>query len=103
MPCFFMASSIVDLRTLLAERFPQRVAPAAAVFPTRLAALDEITGGLPKSAITELITSTMSAGSASVIHALLVNAARQNEFLALIDGCDSFDPQSAGNGYLRHM
>jgi hypothetical protein len=95
--------SIVDLRALLAERFPQRFAPATAVLPTRLPALDEITGGLPKSAITELISSSMSAGSASLIHALLINAERQNEFIALIDGCDSFDPQSAGHGSLPQL
>jgi hypothetical protein len=97
-------SSIVDLRKLLAERFPQRVAPAAAALPTALAALDQISGGgLPKSAITELISPSPSAGGASLIHALLENAQQENHFVALVDGRDSFDPCSLENSCLRHL
>jgi hypothetical protein len=98
------SSKLVELRKLLAERFPERTAPAAAVLPTGVAALDEATaGGLPKSAITELISPPKSAGSASFIHALLNTAQRERYFIALIDGCDSFDPQSAGNMCLHHL
>jgi hypothetical protein len=97
-------TSIVDLRNLLAARFPQRTPPAAAVLPTGLGALDQlIGGGLPKSALSELISPNTSAGSASLIHALLENARQANDFIALIDGRDSFDPQSAGNGCLPHL
>jgi len=58
---------------------------------------------LPKSAITELISPQPSAGSASLIHALLHAAERDRYFIALIDGRDSFDPQPLGNGHLQHM
>lgn len=99
-----MPSSMVDLRKLLAERFPQRSAPAAAVLPSGLRALDEITGGgLPKNAITELISSHTSAGSASLIHALLQHAEQEKEFVALIDGRDSFDPGSSTKSSLQHL
>jgi hypothetical protein len=98
------SSSIVDLRKLLAERFPQRTAPAAAVLQTGLAALDEATGGgLPKNAITELISPPASAGSASLIHALLQAAQRDRYFIALIDGRESFDPCGFENPCLRHL
>ena len=71
---------------------------------TGLSFLDQtIGGGLPKGAITELISPQVSAGSASLIHALLHAAHRDRYFLALIDGRDSFDPQPLGNACLRHL
>jgi hypothetical protein len=98
------SSKLVDLRKLLAERFPQRTAPAASILTSGLASLDDATGGgLPKSAITELISPQMSAGSASLIHALLQSAQRAQYFVALIDGRDSFDPCSLDNSSLRHL
>ena len=100
----FPARSIVDLRKLLAERFPQRSTPPTTVLPTGLAALDRIAGGgLSKSAITEIISPQVSAGSALIVHALLRTARDAEQFIALIDGCGSFDPQSAATGCLPHL
>ena len=63
---------IIDLRKLLAERFPHTPAAAATRLVTDLSFLDQaIGGGLPKGAITELISPRISAGSASLIHMLL--------------------------------
>jgi hypothetical protein len=98
--------NIVDLRKLLAERFPRAPAPAASVLITGLSFLDQtIGGGLPKSAITELLTPELTAGGASVIRALLQCAQRDRYFLALIDGRDSFDPCAFEGCYhsLRHL
>jgi hypothetical protein len=98
------SNKIINLRQLLAERFPQTNARSEDRLPTGLQAIDEaIGGGLPKSAITELSSPNFSAGSALFIHLLLQNAYRSGFFLALIDGRDSFDPQSAGNDLLRHL
>jgi hypothetical protein len=98
------SSRILDLRQLLAERFPQTFAPAADRLATGLPALDQaIAGGLPKNAITELISPNLSAGSALLIYALLQNAHRDGHFLALVDGRDSFDPQPMGNAQLRNL
>ena len=89
---------------MLTERFPHAPAAAATQLVTGLAFLDEaIGGGLPKGAITELISPEVSAGSASLIHALLETAQRDCYFLALIDGRDSFDPQPLGNACLGHL
>jgi hypothetical protein len=97
-------ATIVDLRKVLAKRFPQRPAPPNSVLATDLAFLDEtLAGGLPKSAITELISPHMSAGSASLIHALLRSAHRARYFVALIDGSDSFDPWSFERSSLPHL
>src|SRR5947207_5326947 len=105
MPKFGMsARKVVDLRKLLAARFPHPSSSPISVLPTGNQLLDQITGGgLPKSAITELITPKHSAGSASLIHALLQSAERARHFMALIDGSDSFDPGSSYNSALPHL
>ena len=78
--------------------------PVSSFFTTGLSFLDQtIGGGLPKSAITELITPKQSAGSASLVHGLLRSAQKDRHFVALIDGSESFDPGSSGNSALRHL
>ena len=95
---------IVDLRNLLAERFPQSPPTVSTRLVTGLSFLDQASGGgLPKGAITELVNSQISAGSASLISALVRAAQRDHYFVALIDGRDSFDPQPLGNACLRHL
>ena len=97
-------NKVVDLRKLLAERFPHPTSPPTSVLQTGLSFLDQTAGGgLPKNAITELITPRRSAGSASLVHALLRSVQRDRHFVALIDGSDSFDPGSSENSSLRHL
>ena len=98
------SAKIVDLRKLLAERFPHPSFTTASCLITGLPFLEEsIGGGLPRGAITELISPGTSAGSASLIHALVHCAYRDNYFLALIDGGDSFDPCGLNNASLQHL
>ena len=98
------ARKILDLRKLLADRFPHSSPAPASILSTGVQFLDQtIGGGFPKSAITELIAPKLSAGSASLIHALLRSAQRDNHFVALIDGADSFDPGSSDNAALQHL
>jgi hypothetical protein len=98
------ASRIIDLRRLLAERFPQEPLPLTGRLVTGLRIFDEtLDGGLTKGAVTELTSARGSAGSASLIAALLQRACHDRYFIALIDGRDSFDPQSIGSSALRHL
>ena len=98
------SAKIIDLRNLLAERFPHPSCTTAKRLNTGLRFLEEsIGGGLPRGAITELISPGTSAGSASLIHALVHCAYRDNYFLALIDGRDSFDPCGLDNAWLQHL
>lgn len=97
-----MSRKIIDLRNLLAVRFPQAPMPAGNRLVTGVASFDQlIGGGLPKGAITELISRSKSGGSASLIHAF-IHAAYQY-FVALIDGRDSFDPCGLPNSILPRL
>src|SRR4029453_16808780 len=99
-----MSGKIIDLRNLLANRFPQPPMPLGTRLVTGLAFFDQaVGGGLPKGAITELISPRGSAGSASLVHALIHGAYRDQFFIALIDGRDSFDPSALGNSILRQL
>ncbi len=90
-------ANIVELRRLLAERHPEsrglRAAPLAhPTIPSGLPALDHLLhGGWPKGCLSELIGDGPGSGSAQIIHALLHQLARAGQFLALVDGQDSFD------------
>jgi hypothetical protein len=98
------SSKLIDLRQLLAERFPQLVPPVAQSLATGIPAIDDrIGGGLPKNAITELTAPNPSAGSALLIHALLQTAHRNGFFLALVDGRDSFDPNTNSSLVLPNL
>jgi hypothetical protein len=106
MPFFAMAMSgkIIDLRNLLAVRFPQAPTLPGRRFVSGLPCFDQpIGGGLPKRAITELISPPGSAGSASLIHAFIYGAYRHNYFVALIDGHDSLDPCALDNSILHQL
>jgi len=97
-------AKIIDLRKLLAERFPHPAVTATTRLVTGLPFLDQPTGGgLPRGAINELISPRTSAGSASLTNALIHGVNRDNYFVALIDGRDSFDPCGLDNVLLRHL
>lgn len=91
------AGNIVELRQLLAERFPHlrqgvAVAPPVETQPTGVPALDALLGGgLLRGEFTELVAPADGSGSAQVVHALLRQVAVEGRFLALVDGADSFD------------
>ncbi len=95
---------LVDLRNLLAERFPHSPLEANARFRTGQPLIDSVIGnGLPKGAITEISSPELSAGSASLIAGLVRAAGEARYFIALIDGRDSFDPAPLGHACLRHL
>ena len=61
---------------------------------TGVAALDALTGGLPRGALSE-ITGPASSGRTGVMLAALARATRRDEVCALVDAGDNFDPASA--------
>jgi len=90
-------TSLVSLRRVLSERFPKahtgrRQFVASSIIATGIQALDQLLGGgWPKGRLSELVGAGAGSGSAQVIHALLHRVAASGQFLALIDGMDSFD------------
>ncbi len=69
------------------QRLPEMVSSG-------VAAVDAMTGGLPRGAITE-ITGATSSGRTTLMLAAVAAATRRQETCALIDATDSFDPESA--------
>lgn len=83
---------------MLSERFPAaqavggRASSSAAGWATGVQALDgSLGGGLPRGALTELVGEGPGSGSAQTVHALLAGMTASGQFLALVDGADSFD------------
>ena len=94
-------NSTALLRTQIESCIPSAFAshkpPQHKFIPTGLAQIDELTGGLPLSALTEICGSRLaSSGKMSVYASLLAQATTTQEmFCALVDARDSFDPLSA--------
>jgi len=70
----------------------ERAAPLTV--STGAAALDALTGGLPRGTLSE-ITGPASSGRTGVMLAALAGATRRDEACALVDASDNFDPASA--------
>jgi hypothetical protein len=104
-------SNIVQLRQFVAEKFPgvrigSEPTPVrdVPIWTTGLAVLDDaLPGGLPRAALTELCASENSWGSALVLRQLIRQAGATHQWIALIDGADSFDPGAFDNATLEHL
>lgn len=104
-----MNSQIVQLRQLLADRFPHLrnwadTPPAPTLWKTGIERLDNLLhGGLAKGSITEIVgtrsgrddraaSSSSGTGSGLLLHALIQQAHATQQIIVLIDANDSFDP-----------
>src|SRR6185437_7332900 len=104
------AANIIQLRQLLAERFPglrtradELSASKRAFWPTGIPQLDEpLRGGLAKGALAEIVAEHHGSGSALLMTALLHRALGENKFTAVIDGQDSLDVTQLGED-LSHL
>ena len=95
---------LAELRGLLAERFPESPRRTEEFIPTGFAPVDEAAGGgLPRAAVTEIVASAPSCGGQYAVRAMLETARRTHQYLALVDGSDSFDPQSEQEELLPHL
>ncbi|HZQ23416.1 MAG TPA: hypothetical protein VFA89_11515 [Terriglobales bacterium] len=69
------------------------IRPAPAMIPSGIAAIDSLTGGLPRSCLSE-ICGPASSGRSSVLLAALAAATRRQEICALVDTTDSLAIES---------
>lgn len=95
-----MNSQIVQLRQLLADRFPHLrtwtdTPPAPACWKTGVEQLDTLLhGGLAKGSITEIVGAKSGTGSGLLLYSLIQQAHATQQIIVLIDAADSFDPCS---------
>ena len=93
-------ASVAALRARLESSLPEclsstlRECAVPLTVSTGVAALDALTGGLPRGALSE-ISGTASSGRTAVMLAALARATHRQEVCALVDASDSFDPASA--------
>ncbi len=84
---------ILELRKILADRFPQTSGAGSLCIPTGWFPLDSLLGGgLPKGAITQLVTPNISSGGAVVLHEIISSMQHLAQHVALIDCKDCFEP-----------
>lgn len=97
------ATTLSSLRQLLAKRFPHSERLESRVLTTGLPAIDERIGGLPAGMLTEIVGAVPSCGGELLIGELLRRTRETQGRVALVDGHDSFDPQSWPEDWLRHL
>ena len=93
----FLKSEIESgLATRFGDAIKLREKPATEFVSTGLGEIDEMTGGLPRGAISELL-GPASSGCTTLLLAALKAATDRDEVFALVDANDSFDPTSAAS------
>jgi len=93
-------ASIALIRSQVESRLPGAlspyVVPEREMLATGIAAVDRKTGGIPKGALTQVCARPeVSSGKTTLLLSLMAAVTARQEFCALIDAGDSFDPSSA--------
>ncbi len=93
-------ASLAVIRAQVESRLPgaltvyERSEPE--VFPTGITALDQQIHGIPRSALTQIHAPLgLSSGKTALLVSLMAQLTRQEQFCALVDANDCFDPESA--------
>jgi len=83
-----------QFESLLGGHLGWQEKPAAETVPSGVEAIDRAIGGLPRGCLTEIFGAP-SSGRASLLVSILAGATARQEFCALVDAEDAFDPLSA--------
>jgi recombination protein RecA len=94
-------SSIAIIRSQIEHRIPGALTiyerPATEVFPTGIPAIDCGMGGIPRGALTQICAPVgITSGRTALLLSLLAQVTGKEQFCAVVDASDCFDPQSAG-------
>jgi recombination protein RecA len=93
-------SSIAVIRSQVECRIPGALTvyerPAPEVFSTGIPVIDRETGGIPKGALTQVCAPAgITSGRTSLLLSFLGQVTGKEQFCALVDATDCFDPESA--------
>lgn len=98
-------ASLAIIRAQVESRLPGALTvyerTVTEMFPTGIAALDRHFGGIPQSALTQIcaapgiFSNRVSVGKTSLLVSLMAQITRREQFCALVDASDCFDPASA--------
>jgi recombination protein RecA len=96
-------ASLAVVRAQVESRLPGALTvyerPAPQVFPTGIAELDRQVGGVPQGALTQIhAPQNISSGKTTLLVSLLAQLTQHEQFCALVDAGDCFDPVSAQAG-----
>jgi hypothetical protein len=105
------SANVIQLRQLLTDKFPglrlqlpDQAAAARRLWPTGLPPIDgPLSGGLPKGALSEVVSAAKSSGSATLLRALLSHAAAARQIITLIDSHDSLDVTALDEATLSRL
>jgi hypothetical protein len=93
-------SSVAIIRSQVERRIPgaltiyERRTPE--VFPTGIAVIDREAGGIPKGVLTQVCAPAgVTSGRTTLLLSLLAQVTGKEQFCAVVDASDSFDPESA--------
>jgi recombination protein RecA len=92
--------SIATIRSQVESRLPSAlspyVTPEPEMFASGIEAIDHKTGGIPKGGLTQICgRPEISSGKTTLLMSAMAAVTAKEEFCALVDATDSFDPISA--------
>jgi len=94
MPSFAIIRTEVE--RLHPGAFTSYESPVSEVLPTGITAVDEKAGGIPKSGLTQICAPVgVTSGRTTILHSLLASVTSQEQFCALVDASDRFNPAAA--------
>jgi recombination protein RecA len=93
-------STVAIIRSQVERRIPGALTVyehrTPEVFPTGIAAIDREAGVIPKGALTQVCaTAGVTSGRTTLLLSLLGQVTGKEQFCAVVDASDSFDPESA--------
>jgi recombination protein RecA len=91
---FSRAEAILADSELGVRRASALERPSPEMVSTGVPAIDALTGGLPRGALTEIV-GPVSSGRTSLLLSVLAQATARQEACTLVDASDAFDPESA--------
>lgn len=93
-------SSVAIIRSQIESRIPGALTvyerQTLEMFPTGISAIDSEAAGIPKGALTQICSSAgVTSGRTTLLLSLLAQVTGREQFCAVVDASDCFDPESA--------